>query len=131
MDRTTDVEPGNEVPTLSLWLGERCKDEGLSYRKVAARAGVSHATIASIKNGNRPSAATVVKLAAAFGGNGQHQRMATEDILLSLCGYKSKKSEDISEPLGRLLDKVSHFDESQIKVIEQFVDFVAKVGGRL
>jgi len=126
------TEHGNGVPTLSLWLGERCKEEGLSYRKVAARAGVSHATIAAIKNGNRPSATTVVKLAAAFGGNGQHQRMALEDILLGLCGYKSKKGEvDVSEPLGRLMDKVSHFNESQTKVIEQFVDFVAKVGSNV
>lgn len=123
-----NVEYGNGVPTLSLWMGERCKNEGLSYRKVAAMAGISHATVADIIKGARPSATTIMKLATAFGGNG-HQRMALEDILLGLCGYKSMNSAFISEPLGRLLDKVKHFDESQIEVIEHFVDFVAKVGG--
>lgn len=128
----TDVKPGNGnrgSPTLSVWLEKRCKDEGLSYRKAAAMTGVSHATIAEIINGNRPSAATIVKLASAFSGNGQHQKAVLEDLLLSLCGYKSKQSEEeVSEPLGRLMDKVSHLNDAQLSIVEQFADFVAKIG---
>lgn len=114
-------------PDLAMWLEKRRNAEGLSLRKVAARTGVSHATIAEIINGDRPSAATIVKLAAAFAGDGQHQRAALEDLLLTLSGYKSKP-EALSEPLGRLMDKMSHFNEAQLAVIEEFADFVAKLG---
>jgi transcriptional regulator with XRE-family HTH domain len=129
------VKKGNDnraSPTIAMWLSNRCKDEKLSYRKVAARTGLSHGTIAEIIGGARPSAATVVKLAAAFSPDGQHQRTALEDLLLRLCGYRSGEKEvELSEPLGRLMDKVSHFSEAQLHIVEQFAEFVAKVGDPL
>lgn len=128
----TDKPVGSETReplSLAAWLEKRCKDEKLSYRKAASKAHISHATIAAIKKGNRPSAAIIVKLASAFSDSGLHQRGAVEDLLLRLCGYRSKQDGvEISEPLGRMIDKVSHFNEAQLKIIEQFADFIAKAG---
>jgi len=119
-------------PTISLWLENRCRNDKLSLRKAAAKIGISHNTVASIINGERPSAETIMKLAVAFSENGQYQRTALEDFLLSLCGYRSVQKEvEITEPLGRLMDKVSHFNETQLQIVEQFADFIAKVGDGL
>lgn len=123
------VSGSTAAPNLAAWLEKRCKDEKLSYRRAAAKASISHATIAAIRRGNRPSAAIIVKLANAFSDSGKCQRGALEDFLLSLCGYRSKQDEvGVSEPLGRLIDKTRHFNEAQLKIIEQFADFVAKAG---
>lgn len=113
---------------LGGWLGKKCKEERLSYRKAAEKAGLSHATIADIIGGNRPSATTIKKLAGAFCGNGEHQRAALEDFLLSLCGYRSERKEgELSEPLARLMDKLSEFSEAQLELMERFADFVTKI----
>ncbi len=118
-----------EAPTLAGWLEQRCRAEGLSYRRAAAKAGISHATIAAIKNGARPSAATIVKLAKAFSADGPKQKAVLEDYLLGLCGYRSSRPEvPLSEPLARLLDKLAQFDEERLKLIEYFVDFSATLG---
>ncbi len=128
------VSAGSGRPGLSslgYWLGERCQMEGLSLRKAAARAGVSHATISDIINGGRPSAATVVKLVKAFSGDGQHQKAALEDFLFSLCGYRSDRTEGrLSEPLARLMDKLSEFSDTQLEIVEHFADFVTKLGNK-
>ena len=128
------VSAGSGRPGLSslgYWLRERCQAEGLSLRKAAARAGVSHATISDIISGGRPSAATVVKLAKAFSGNGQHQKAALEDFLLSLCGYRSDRAEGrLREPLARLMDKLSEFSDAQLEIMEHFADFVTKSGDK-
>ena len=128
------VSAGSGKPDLSslgYWLRERCQAEGLSLRKAAARAGVSHATISDIISGGRPSAATVVKLAKAFSGNGQHQKAALEDFLLSLCGYRSDRAEGrLREPLARLMDKLSEFSDAQLEIMEHFADFVTKSGDK-
>ncbi len=127
-----EVRPGSgkgELATLAAWLEKRCKDEKLSYRQAAIKTGVSHATIASIRKGLRPSASTVVKLAEAFGNSGKNQRSALEDYLLTLCGYRSGNHEvKNGEPLARILDKLSHFDEEKLKLVEAFVDFSATLG---
>ena len=121
----------SSLKTLGAWLEKKCQEEHLSYRKVGEKAGVSHATIADIIKGNRPSAATVKKLAEAFSGDGGHQRVALEDFLLSLCGYRSEGEEgEISEPLARLMDKLSGFSETQLEIMERFADFVTKIGGK-
>lgn len=100
----------------------------MSYRQAAARAGLSHATIAIAINGARPAAETIKKLSAAFGGNGQHQRVALEDYLLTLCGYRSELPEiKLSEPLARLVDKLSHYNEAQLQLMDQFADYIAKI----
>jgi len=119
------------LKTLGKWLGKKCQEEHLSYRKAAEKAGLSHVTIAEIINGKRPSAATVKKLAEAFSGNGEHQWVALEDFLLILCGYRSEKKEgEISEPLARLMDKLSEFSEAQLEIMGRFADFVTKIGNK-
>jgi len=121
---------GNSVsPKLSTWLQKRCREEGLSYRQVASRADLSHATVAEIINGRRPSAATINKLAEAFAGNGVHQKSALGDFLLTICGYRSNPTETTpNEPLARLMDKLSGFSDAQLEIMERFADFVTKVG---
>lgn len=120
-----------DLSSLGYWLRERCQAEGLSLRKAAARVGVSHATISDIISGGRPSATTVVKLAKAFSGNGQHQKAALEDFLLSLCGYRSDRTEGrLREPLSRLMDKLGHFSDAQLEIMEHFADFVTKLGDK-
>lgn len=118
-----------EASELSDWLRQRCQAEGLSYRQVAARAKVSHTTISTILKGKRPSATTLVKLAKAFSGEGQNQKGMLEDYLLVLGGYRSKRPEvALKEPLARVLDKLSQFDEAELGVVEHFVDFFATLG---
>ncbi len=119
---------GSSQPeTLGAWLEQQCRAENLSYRQAAARAGVSHATIAAIKNGARPSAATIVKLADAFSSNGTHQRQALKDRLLSLSGYRGESANgELSEPLARLMDRLSGFSEAQLRVMERFADFISE-----
>jgi len=110
------------------WLRQKCSEEGLSIRKLAAKAGLSHVTIVEIKNGSRPSAETIKKLAAAFSNNGANQRVALEDYLLSICGYRSERMDgELSESQARLLDKVSQFSQTQFRLVEEFADYVAKV----
>ena len=66
----------------SKWLEERCQEERLSYRQAAARAGLSHSTIAKAFNGARPAADTIKRLAAAFSNDSPRQRVTLEDYLL-------------------------------------------------
>lgn len=118
-----------ETANLAIWLAQRCRDEKLSYRQAATKAGVSHATIAAIQNGTRPSAATIVKLAGAFSAEGQHQKGVLEDYLLGLCGYRSSRPEATrSEPIAMLMDKLGRLNEENIQFVESFVDFTATLG---
>ncbi|MBA7527636.1 hypothetical protein ES705_19812 [subsurface metagenome] len=120
-----------EAPTLAAWLEERCRVERLSYRQAAAKAMVSHATISAIRKGARPSAAIIVKLAKAFSADGSNQRGVLEDHLLGLCGYRSERSEiKLSEPLARLLDRLSQFDDEQLNAIEHIIEFSARLGNK-
>lgn len=113
------------------WLRDRCKKEGWSLREAAANTGLSHATIGDIMKGGQPSAESIRKLAAAFGGNGDHQKCAVEDELLTLAGYRTERAEgQLSESMGRLMDRLSAFSESQLKVIGRFADFLAEVEGK-
>ena len=127
-----EVRQGNgkdEPAALSKWLEQRCRDERLSFRQAAKKVGVSHATIAAIRKGTRPSAATVVKLVEAFGNDGKNQRAALEDHLLGLCGYRSERTDPaISEPLARLLDRLSRFSDEQLEAIEHIIDFSVSLG---
>ena len=115
--------------SVASWLAERCQKEGLSLRQAAAKTGLSHATISDIIKGNCPSPESIKKLAGAFSGNGDHHRLALEDKLLVLAGYRSErpKEKEISEPMGRLLDKLSHFDEAQLKIMGRFADFISQM----
>ena len=113
---------------LGHWLKERCKAERLSLRQAAARSGLSHATIADIMKGTSPSPETIKKLAHAFGENG-NERLALEDSLLILAGYRTERAEgeDLSQPLARLMDMVAHFDEPQLKLMAHFAKFLAQM----
>ncbi len=113
-----------EQSKLGQWLEERCQREHLSLRQAATKTGLSHATIRDIMNGSQPLPETVRKLAQAF-GNGTHQRLALEDGLLVLAGYRTPRPEEkLSEPLAQLIDAVTQFDESQLKMMRQFADFL-------
>ena len=112
---------------LGQWLKERCKAERLSLRQAAVRSGLSHATIADIMKGTSPSPETIKKLAHAFGEDG-NQRLALEDSLLILAGYRTErpKGRDLSQPLARLMDMVANFDEPQLKLMAHFAEFLAE-----
>ncbi|MBA7586616.1 hypothetical protein ES708_28618 [subsurface metagenome] len=124
------VGSGNHAKTLADWLASRCREEKLSLRQFGARAKLSHATISAIIKGTRPSGATIVKLAAAFSADGSAQRGALVDYLLGLCGYRSERPGEFSEPIARLLDKMSRFSEPQLRVMERFADFLSETGGK-
>lgn len=117
-----------EQPIISLgqWLEQMCEREGLSLRKAAVKTGLSHGTIGDIIKGVKPSGETIRKLAHAFGGNGK-RCLVLEDELLILAGYRTGRSdEELSEPMARLIDRVSEFSESQLKVMSRFADFLAE-----
>lgn len=118
-------QPGGGV---GQWLAERCQLEGLSLRQAAEKTGLSHATIADITKGGQPSAETIKKLAGAFGGDG-HRKLAVEDKLLILAGYRTPRpeGEEVSELLAQLLDKLSHFSEPKLEVVGHFIDFISRM----
>ncbi len=113
---------------LGKWLEEKRRKESLSLRQVAAKTGLSHTTIAEVINGNCPSPETIKKLAQTFGASGDHHRMALEDELLILAGYRSERpgEKEFNEPMARLLDQVNGFKESQLKIMSRFADFISK-----
>ena len=115
---------------IGQWLKGVCEKEGLSLRQAAARAGVSHATLAKAIKTNSTSPETIRKLARAFGGNGE-TRLALEDKLLILAGHRTNHpKEKLSEPMARLLDRLSHFSEPQLKVMGRFADFLSEMEGQ-
>jgi len=112
---------------LGEWLKSKCDEEGLSLRQVATKVGVSHQTIAGLMNGKKALPQTIKKLARAFGG-GHHQMTALEDKLLVLAGYRTERpKEELSEALGRLMDKLKQLNEPQIKMVNRFVDFLIEI----
>ncbi len=116
--------------SLGQWLKERCKEGHLSLRQAAAKTGLSHSTICDIMNGARPSAATIVKLAEGFGGDGINERLVLEDHFLILAGYRTPRpQEELSEALAQLMDRVKGLSESQIKMMSRFADFLIEIEG--
>ena len=111
---------------IGQWLKARCQGEGLSLRQAATRTGLSHATIADIMNGAQASPQTIGKLALAFGGDGHHGRVL-QDKLLTLAGYRSQGLGELNESLAKLVDKLSHFSEPQLKLIGHFADFLSQI----
>lgn len=115
---------------LSQWLEERCHREHLSLRQAAAKTGLSHSTIQGIMNGSQASAGTIKKLAFGFGGNGK-RRLALQDRLLVLVGYRSERpGGELSESMAELMDKVNKFSEPQVKMMLRFADFLAEIEAR-
>lgn len=112
---------------LADWMRETCQREGLSLRQAAAKANLSHGAIADIMHNSQPTARTIAHLATAF-SDGDHHKQALHDELLALAGYRrSRPDVELSQPLARVLDKLSHFTESQLKVVEVFTDFLEQM----
>lgn len=110
---------------ISEWLNRECQSGGLSLRQAAEKTGLSHATIRDIISGTRPSAETIHKLAHGFAQD-QREKLALEDSLLILAGYRTERpEEEFSQPLARLMDIVSDFSESQLKLMQRFAEFLA------
>jgi len=118
--------------SLGQWLKDRCKAERLSMRQAAVKTGLSHATIADITKGTSPSPETIRKLAQAFGGSG-NEKLALEDSLLILAGYRTPRSEgeEPSQLRGRLMDRLGQFSEPQIEIMMHFADFLAEMDSAL
>lgn len=115
--------------TVGQWLKEKCDSEKLSLRQTATRTGLSHAAIGDIIRGCRPSPGTIAKLAKAFGGDG-HQGLALEDKLLTLAGFRSKQKEKVPEPIAQLLDKLTGFNQAQLRMMSRFADFISEMEGK-
>ena len=120
---------------LDQWLRERRAKEGLSLRKAAARVGLSHGTIADIEKGVTPSQVTIRKVALGFSRD-ENERLALEDSLLTLAGYRTPRSngDDLSPARGRLLDVTADFEDSDLNVVTEFAEWLAgviKKNGRL
>jgi len=110
---------------LGVWLEGRCNHEKLSLRQAAEKTGLSHATIKAVIDTGRASPETIKKLALSFSEN-HHEKLALEDSLLILGGCRTQRPEEaISEPLARLLDKMSEFNEAQLRMVGQFADFIS------
>lgn len=118
------------METLGHWLEERLQRDHLSLRQAAIRTGLSHATIADIIKGVQPCCETIQKLVQAFGGGGQ-QKLALEDCLLTLAGYRTERpeGENISkgEAWAHLIDKVGGFSDHQLEIMVRFADFLIKI----
>jgi len=115
---------------LGSWLHERCHEEKLSLRQASAKTGLSHSTIEKIIKGASPSAQAINKLAQAF-SRGENERLALEDHLLTLAGYRTQRVDEISLPMARILDVVAPFSERQIKLVADFADFLTNVDKEL
>ena len=119
-----------EQGTLGHWLSERCHREHLSLRQAAARTGLSHATLADIIKGGRPLPETIKKLAEAFGGDGPNQRLALQDHLLVLAGYRSERpEEEPSELMAQLMDRAKQLTDPQLKMMGHFANFLKSIKG--
>lgn len=116
----------NQTSGVGEWLKETCKREGLSLRQAGAKAGLSHGTIEGIIKGSSPAPETIKRLARAFGGNSQ-QALALEDSLLILAGYRTERSGDMSQPLGRIIDLIADFDEVKLKLMADFAEYLTRM----
>ena len=115
--------------SLAEWLKGRCREQKLSLRLAGVKTGLSHSTIQAIINGNKPTPTSIKVLARVFSDDNHHSRMALEDKLLTLAGYRSSRenSTELSEPVAQLLDKIERFDGAQLKLMLQFADFVSEM----
>ena len=79
---------------LSQWLQAVCQKRNLSLRQAAAKTGLSHTAVRNIiAGGSRPLPETIRKLAQGFGGDGATERLALENRLLVLAGYRRELSQ--------------------------------------
>ncbi len=126
-----DCDPVNcdsdEQSKLSQWLAEKCTKEHLTLRQAAAKTGLSYTTIGQVINGANASPQTLRKLAKAF-ADGTKERLALEDHLLVLAGYRTERpEEELNEPLAHLIDKVKEFSQPQLRMMDRFADFLIEI----
>jgi|GEM_PF-719896 len=126
--KTRDNRVKGPPTPLGDWMKEICKKQGLSLRQVAARTNLSHGTIADIIKGTHPSPETIRKLAECFAGKG-YERLALEDKLLLLAGYRTPRPEvqNLSQPLARLMDVACRLCEPQLKLLMRFAEFLSDI----
>ncbi len=127
--RINDMRRKSGPPTpLGDWLKETCEKQGLSLRQVAARSNLSHGTLADIIKGAHPSPKTIKKLAKCLAGEG-YERLALEDNLLVLAGYRTQRPQEqnLSQSLARLMDMASRLSDAQLKLMVRFADFLAEI----
>lgn len=119
-----------QASSIGRWLNEACRSEKLSLRQAADKTGLSHATIRDIMNGSSTSPETIRKLAKAFSESGDHQKLALEDHLLVLAGHRTPRPEEkeLSQPMAQLMDVVSDFSESQLKLLRAFAIYLTQLG---
>ena len=112
---------------ISQWLDRECQRKRLSLREAGELTGLSHSTIQAIIKGGNASAETVRRLAHAFSGNG-NKGLNLEDYLMVLAGHRTKREEGgLSQPVARLVDKLSQFSEPQLKLVEHFAEYLASL----
>jgi transcriptional regulator with XRE-family HTH domain len=111
------------------WLQERCQEGRLSLRQAAAKTGLCHTAIESIIKGASPSPQTIRKLAQAF-SRGENERLALEDHLLMLAGYRTQRAnmKELSQPVARRLDLVAPFNDRHLKLMADFAKFLTEIG---
>ena len=115
---------------LADWLTGVCQEAGLtSLRQTSLKTGLSHATIADILSGNRPSPETIRKLAGTLSHDGINEKIALEDHLLVMAGYRTPRpeGEEPSPLLSRLMDTLAQFDDPQIRLVAHFAEFLSKM----
>lgn len=114
----------DEKHELSRWLQVACRKEHLSLRQVAAKTGLSHSAVGNIMDGNRPLPATIKKLAQGFGGDSTAERLALEDRLMVLAGYKR---EELNQAV--YLKTIPLLSPDHQHIIEGLVGELAKIEG--
>jgi len=117
--------------SFSEWLGLKMETDRLSLRGAAAMVGISHGTIADILKGVSPAPETIKKLAKAFSNDGEKTRLALEDELLVLAGYRTERKEEgkMNTNLARLMDEVGDFSEPQLRLMTEFAKFLKESEG--
>ena len=115
------------METIQQWLKERCERERLSSRDAGIKCGLSHVTIAEILNGQGVRADTIKKLVQGF-ATSEAEKLALEDKLLILAGFRSERSESVlTEAQATLIETVKLASKAEVEVILSFVDFLKAI----
>ncbi|GAI89923.1 unnamed protein product [marine sediment metagenome] len=93
-------------------------------RQAAAKTGLSHSAIRNIIDGNRPLPETIRKLAQGFSGDSTAERLALEDRLLVLTGYRR---EELSQ--AAYLKIIPLLSPEHQHIVEGLVGELAKIEG--
>lgn len=116
------------METLQQWLKGKCKQERLSVRNVGIRCGLSHTTIAEILKGQGVMGSTIKKLAQGF-ATSEAEKLALEDKLLILAGFRSERPEEstLTESQAHLIAKVKLAGEAEVEMMLSFASFLKAI----